>query len=1382
MPRTAIALTLVWLGMLMSELRLPAEDWPQWRHDSYRSADTPEELPASLQLEWTRVGPPRVQVWDDPLNHDLMPYDRIFEPVVLGDRMFIGFNDRDKVVALDTRTGEELWTFFTDGPVRLPATAWESHVYFASDDGHLYCVAAATGAVVWKFQGAPSNRKALGNGRVISAWPARGGPVIRDGVIYFAASIWPFMGTFIYALDARDGHVIWVNDSTGAQYIKQPHGAPAFGGVAPQGALTATREFLLVPGGRSVPAAFERKTGQFLHFSLDEGGKGNGGSFVAANDSEMFVHTRLRGTRNHELKSGKKGSFTLNEPVLATNFFYTAAAASSRQTAVLDAEQSLASARQTVLETKSEMARAHDDGDSAAYKKATNSLVSAEKKVLGAEKSLATARSVLGTNWSGAVVQAIGKDKKVAWELPADGTGDLIKAGRRLYAAGSNVLLTIDLPRAAKDLPRIAASHRVQGSIQRLLAANQRLFAVTLDGRIMAFGSGGKPPLARTEPRAAKAATEDLAVSAKDGYALWFGLDDGRLLEANLRRSAFHVVAVDPDPAKVEQWRRRFDAAGLYGRRVTVHVGDPLSFKAPPYIANLVHVGESLAGRLAERSVLQAVYESVRPYGGFLRIAAGRAGAAGMERILRQAALANGTIEVGRVEIRVVREGALPGSADWTHQYGDMANTVKSDERLVRLPMGLLWFGGNSNMDVLPRHGHGPSPQVVGGRLFIEGMRSLSARDVYTGRVLWKNEYPDLDSSGVYFDGSYTNTPLSTAYNQKHIPGANGRGVNYVATAEAVYLVTGNACRVLDSHDGHPVQTLRLPRHPEDPEPRQWGFIGVHENVLLAGDGFAHYTRRLGLTTPTRSQDIVDFSASRGLVAFDRPTGKILWRIEAKHSFLHNGIVAGPGLVFCLDKMPKSLEDRLKRRGRNVPADHRLAAFDLKSGRLVWETKTNVFGTWLAYSKAHDILLQAGASASDRLKDEVDRGMITYRGTDGSVLWRNLNLRYTGPCILHNETILTTPGSFKTNAGAFSLLDGSTRTIVNPLTGQTEPLRIYRTYGCGYPVACENLITFRSGAAGYYDLESHSGTGNFGGYKSGCSPNLIAANGVLNSPDYTRTCSCAYQNQTSLALVHMPDLEIWTHNQFGTDSPPGQRIKRIGVNLGAPGDRLSELGTFWLEHPMVGGSSPHFSVVVKGSQTNYFRRHASQLRGAGPNWVMASGVRDLESIRISPETSKAPPPYAPRRSEDDDEPGATSGKESSTSSTTTNSAPAAVASTNALIVARLSTNQIESVKLAKLTPAPYTVRLYFAEPESLSAGERVFQVDLQGRPVLRDFDIAREASGNHRGIVKEFRGIVVGESLDISFKRVSRNYGPVLNGVEMILEDGSPSEPMPLSE
>ena len=92
----------------------------------------------------------------------------------------------------------------------------------------------------------------------------------------------------------------------------------------------------------------------------------------------------------------------------------------------------------------------------------------------------------------------------------------------------------------------------------------------------------------------------------------------------------------------------------------------------------------------------------------------------------------------------VTRNGPLQGASPWTHNYGDIANTVKSDDQLVKAPLGILWFGGNSNMDVLPSHGHGPGEQVIDGRLIIQGINSISARDVYTGRVLWRHESENL--------------------------------------------------------------------------------------------------------------------------------------------------------------------------------------------------------------------------------------------------------------------------------------------------------------------------------------------------------------------------------------------------------------------------------------------------------------------------------------------------------------------------------------------------------------------------------------------------------------------------------------------------------------
>jgi outer membrane protein assembly factor BamB len=275
-----------------------------WRGDAARSAVSSEDLPDRLRLAWERVYSPRVPVWDDALNHDLMPYDTVFEPIVVDKTVFLGFNDSDKFLALDTESGKELWSFYCDGPVRLPPVAGDDKVFFVSDDGYLYCLNASDGSLLWKFQGGPSAQKVLGNSRLISSWPARGGPVLVDGTVYFAAGIWPFMGTFIYALDTAGGDVRWINDGTGAEYILQPHNSPAFAGIAPQGAMVVSGDKLLVPGGRSVPAAFDRHEGRQLYYHLAKNGK-TGGSFVCASDKLFFNHYREGVVNLYDLESGE---------------------------------------------------------------------------------------------------------------------------------------------------------------------------------------------------------------------------------------------------------------------------------------------------------------------------------------------------------------------------------------------------------------------------------------------------------------------------------------------------------------------------------------------------------------------------------------------------------------------------------------------------------------------------------------------------------------------------------------------------------------------------------------------------------------------------------------------------------------------------------------------------------------------------------------------------------------------------------------------------------------------------------------------------------------------------------------------------------------------
>jgi hypothetical protein len=90
-------------------------------------------------------------------------------------------------------------------------------------------------------------------------------------------------------------------------------------------------------------------------------------------------------------------------------------------------------------------------------------------------------------------------------------------------------------------------------------------------------------------------------------------------------------------------------------------------------------------------------------------------------------------------------------------------------------------------------------------------------------------------------------------------------------------------------------------------------------------------------------------------------------------------------------------------------------------------------------------------------------------------------------------------------------------------------------------------------------------------------------------------------------------------------------------------------------------------------------------------------------------------------------------------------------------------------------PAEYTVRLYFADFENEQAGKRIFDIKLQGKLVLNNFDIVRQAGGSCKAIVRQFRGIVVKDNLVIELMAQdndlsSKDILPVLCGFEALRE------------
>jgi hypothetical protein len=111
-----------------------------------------------------------------------------------------------------------------------------------------------------------------------------------------------------------------------------------------------------------------------------------------------------------------------------------------------------------------------------------------------------------------------------------------------------------------------------------------------------------------------------------------------------------------------------------------------------------------------------------------------------------------------------------------------------------------------------------------------------------------------------------------------------------------------------------------------DERTEELGYIGVYEDLLILGNNFSEFkhmveTDSIAIKDPRFTK--FDVSASQELIVLDRFSGKRLWNIKANNGFIHNSVIAGDGVLFCLDKLPQYLETKLKRRGETLPVESR---------------------------------------------------------------------------------------------------------------------------------------------------------------------------------------------------------------------------------------------------------------------------------------------------------------------------------------------------------------------------------------------------------------------------------------------------------------------------
>ena len=1200
MFRPWIRSTLLVLFLLAVPLAdIQSEDWPMWRHDAGRSAASSETLHSDLALRWTRqLVAPRMAWPEDPRIH----FDATLEPVSTGNQIFIASPTTDSVTAFDVHTGRVRWQVFADGPIRFAPVVAHQQVYFGADDGYIYCVSAESGTLLWRKAARPAGRKAIGSERVISVWPIRGGPVLYNDQIHFTAGVWPFEGVLLYSFPVTPNQ----QQAPGFQ-------SRTLNSLTPQGYAVAAGGRLYLPCGRGISACLDLESDQML--SLSYGGKTD--YHVTAHGDFIF-----HGDQVHHVADKRTLKSDVHRPVNGPD---GVVGTKGDDVVGLDIKNP------TFVEVVDRKG-----------KKQKVQILPLAWKITRAE----LAQAVSGTS--------------ADWKIH-------LQAGNRYFGHIGTKIFALE-PAADSSSAKVQWQATIDSPARSMIAANGRLIVVSESNRLYCFmprdagvtnhalQTTALPP-PPSEGRWAALVKQVVAETPDLGaYCLVVGIGSGELVNQLLAHTQLRLLVVDPDAEKVKSLRHRCVKAGLYGTRLAAQVGEVGSADLPVYFAGVIVAGEPFRGDLG------ALYRSLRPYGGHAFLPTDQDVHGRIVGIVEAGGLPEAKLKWESGISRITRVGALAGSSNWTHEYGDAANSLTSNDQLVKAPLGVLWFGGPAAAGELfyNRHYWAPSMAVIDGRMFIEGPRVFAAIDVYTGRVLWKIALPEGTSPGRR--GNF--------FEQVRV------GFHYVVASDYIYFSDGNSCKLLDPTTGKTVKELTLPSTEQ-----RWGRMRISNDLLVA----TIWEKKDGEDMPVAIQ------------AFDRTSGDPYWRHEATVSCPL--VAIGPDKVYYFDGALSHLYDDWKRKGL-VPEASKyrvLKAIDTRTGKQVWEQVTDQIVTWVGFSETADVLVSSNK-----------KGIEARSGTSGEALWKKTaeGKGFKGHpenlwdrVILWKDRIIDQRGP----GLSYDLKTGEPIMQKHPITGEELPWQFTKAgHHCNYAIASPHLVTFRAATAGFLDLESGT-TGRLEGFRSGCRNSLIPANGVLNAPNFAHGCSCSYNLFTSLALVHVPDVELWTYSAYEKRDTP---VDRVGINLGAPGDRIAKSGTMWLDYPNVGGPSPDVTVQVFPRAPSYFRNHSSQVKGEGLAWVAASGCKDLESLIVT--TSK------------------------------------------------------ETEK------RNYKVRLFFAEPESLSEGDRVFDVLLQGKAVLENFDIVREAGGPRRIVVREFQVVTSEGRLQINLK--PRSGAPLLCGIELIAQ------------
>ncbi|MFT4689519.1 MAG: outer membrane protein assembly factor BamB [Limisphaerales bacterium] len=1297
-------------------------------HDAARSGFTEERIEFPLAREWVHSSPaaPRA-AWAPPIPHvvegnlevDRMDFDKAYQVVANDESVYFGSSSDDQVYCLDLASGQVRWTFFTGGPVRLAPTLAKGRLYFGSDDGFAYCLAAKTGDVIWRQMPGFNERKHLGNGRLISRWPLRTAVLVKDGIAYCGAGVFPHEGIILSAFDAETGRVIWKNDSLGEQNSNRSR-------LAPQGYLLANEEFLYVPSGRDLPAGFNIKDGK-LRFQSSTSWRASGivgGTYAVLVDGQLITGANQNVAFDARTGRVGEGWFDGRRMVVRGGISYLA---KSDAVVAVDRASYAAGSRKLL-----EMRKRHDgrDKEDPQYLSAVSrSLLREEQAKRKSQQDPARITKlkqdivrhtaiVRGLQMEEAEFEKDYKAKATKWSVSVAASDSLIGTPDAIFAGGDGLVVGINTDSGARQWEA-----KIDGNAAGMAITAGRLLVTTDTGQIYCFQPGNKDrpqhkvsrpdfaALAEPELSRVRKLTDRILQSTQDrrGYCLVLGLTSGQLAWEISNRTEMKVIAMDEDPAVVDRVRRALAAAGRYGTHLHLLAGT--ADQLPNYFANIIVSEKPLVGKMPASA---DVSRMLRPLGGKALIGLPSAADSKLSVMKVKAWLAGLTLEsvdlaADGAPFGFATRGALPGAGSWTHQYGNSGNTSFSEESRLTAPLGVLWYGDPGPTQMINRHSQGTPPVSLDGRMFIVGDNVIFGYDSYNGTKLWEADYQGR---------SRTRT--------RSIPG------NLVATQRGVFLATQDRAMQFHPRTGKLLHEFVIP---DDIKTRNssWSYLGIYEGILVG--------------SVTESLLPANTRYSSALFAYDIKSGRLLWTYKGDkiaqmtialgdwRAFFVDSRMTTAQLEAALSKDRTALaklkgEARQKAELKIKDADRRLAvSLNLETGKRVWSEVLDLTDC-TGISRAHGelmtmyqngLLIFAGASGNGHYWDQFisgefkDRKLKVVDAVTGKEIWSK-EANYRIRPLINGDTIIAEPWGF-------DLYTGKQKERTHPTTGKKSPWQFIRSgHHCGHVAATENLLFFRSASTAYYDLKNDTGVSHFSGIRTGCTINMIPANGLVHIPEASAGCQCLFAIQSTVTMEPVGEDRAWS---IFTTPGPTLPVERMHVNFGAPGDRRDGAGNLWLAYPRPQTSSRtralelELDFEIEGNRPTTYQRltETQKITSTANPWIHSSGYESATQISVPVLGS-------------DDKPGV------------------------------------------------YNVRLHFAELDEVA--DRSFDIALQEEIRLRGFNIRKTAGATHQAVTHEISGVDIFDWLEISLRPKNGNRPPLISGLELIRVADS-SKPRPVS-